>query len=177
LITPKERDCASTALQWSQVFELRAAIQYIRGWYLVHPGRIALFGHADGADISAMSGLFAALPGADLPGVQAAVLVSPGERSWSGDHADLKQLLTQSVRWRTLPLAILQPVNGESVRPTRDLADVAVETGDKQFLAALLPEVPNATPAQVQKRFATRAGHVADWAPLALRFIRLYGAN
>jgi hypothetical protein len=44
-------------------------------------------------------------------------------------------------------------------------------------MATLLPKVEDATPAEVQERFATRATHVDEWAPLAWRFIQHHGAG
>jgi dienelactone hydrolase len=175
-LTVFERDCVNMKLQASQALEIGEAVRFLRGWYLVDPDRIALFGHAVGANITAMSAWTEATD-VELPGVQAAVLLSPGERSWDDDHPYLKNRLIQSVENRTFPLAFLQPENGESVEPTKDLAHAAVLTQAKRFMATLLPKVEDATPAEVQERFATRATHVARWAPLAWRFIQHHGAG
>jgi hypothetical protein len=179
-LNPTESACVTMHLQWSQVLEVKAALDFVRGVAAVDPDRIALFGHGSGANITALSALFDALPGVSL-GVKAGVLLSPAESSWA-DNQSLRDLLLIAVAEREFPLAMLQPANAETVEPTRELAHEAIGTQTHELMAALLPPVEGddgarPTAAQVRRRFATRAKHVRQWAPLAWRFIHLQGVR
>jgi dienelactone hydrolase len=159
------KDCVNAGLQSSQVREIIHAIDFIKGLSAVDPARIALMGHAEGANITAMAARFDA-------GQKAAVLLSPAGLSWDSDHPYLIEALMEAVRLRKSTIAILQPSNGD-VKPTEDLANAAIQTMDYQFMASLLPAVEGTdlTAELIQRRFATRAKEVKQWGAFALRFM------
>jgi hypothetical protein len=150
-------------------------------------GKIALLGHSFGGTLSLAA---SAIPLPFLP--RATIDISGGALDWA-DNVHYHDALKDWVKLRLMPIFLLQPNNeagpGGSVEPTIELSWTAGHSGNRQFQAALYPDVlpdPGECPghdtcdgsrlivSEAHGRFLINVG---AWGPAALDFLKRYGVT
>ena len=169
----------------------RAAIALERGTKqkLADPNRIVILGQSYG-------GALALFANTEDYGQSVAIDISGAELSWTNDDEpywalDLQAAMLNQKR----PMYFLQPKNGKSILPTKELFGIAVDqlyrsqaaifppaacyardaTGAETFPNPICPdESQDFTAKQVHSTFVTHAEQVARWAPSVVDFVNRY---
>ncbi|QSQ25949.1 alpha/beta fold hydrolase [Pyxidicoccus parkwayensis] len=99
--------------------------------------------------------------------------IQGAELSWGDDGGAWKEPLLDAVKHRKMPIFFLQPSNGQTLKPTMVLSEMAALSGNHQYQAAIFPPVV-AAPDDVHGDFVTKTDPVFRWAPVVRDFFERY---